>query len=241
MILFCLPLMGQNQQVFEMANTAYNQGNYQEAVDNYEKILESGETSATLYYNLGNSYYKLNNVASSIYYYEKALQLDPGNEDVLNNLSFAQNMAMDDIKEIPKTGVSRFMNSFLSVLSFNGWAWMAVLTAFLFAISFLVYYFSAATKYKRLFFTFAISFFVISLFSLGIAFQQYQLIQNSEFAIVFAEEAPVRSEPNVRGDELFLLHEGTKIEIKETFQDWIKLELANGAEGWIEKEEVRLL
>lgn len=233
--------MGQNQQVFEEANAAYNQGNYQEAVENYENILESGETSATLYYNLGNSNYKLNKIASSIYYYEKALQLDPGNEDILNNLRFAQNMAMDDITEAPKTGVSRIMNSFLSVLSFNGWAWLAVATAFIFAILFLVYYFSAATKYKRLFFTLAISFFVVSLFSLGIAFQQYQVIQNSQFAIVFSEEAPVRSEPNARGDELFLLHEGTKIEVKETFQNWIKLELANGAEGWIEEKDLQLL
>ncbi len=233
--------MAQNEVLFEKGNTAYNEGNYNKAIVNYEAILNSGETSAELYFNLANTYYKLNNVAPSIYYYEKALQLDPNDKEILNNLEFAKNMAIDDIEEVEKGGLTKIINNTISVLSYSGWAETAVACSALFAVLFLLYYFSLGTRFKRLYFTFSMIFIFIAIVSVGFAFQQKSYIESSNFAVVFAEEAPVRSEPNLRSDELFLLNEGTKIEVLETFQDWIRLELANGAVGWIDKNDVRLL
>lgn len=241
LMLCFIPLMAQNEALFEQANTDYNEGNYQEALENYEQILNNGETSAALYFNLGNTHYKLNNIAPSVYYYEKALQLKPNDEDINNNLEFARNMVIDDIEEVPETGLSKMMNTTISKLGFDGWARMALVSAFIFAIFFLLYYFSAGTKFKRLFFGISILFLIVSIGSVGFAFQQHSSIQNSQYAIIFSEEVPVRSEPNLRSDELFLLHEGTKLEVLETFQDWIKLELSNGAQGWISKNEVKFL
>ncbi|CAM4080319.1 tetratricopeptide repeat protein [Gillisia limnaea] len=241
LMLGCIPLMAQNEALFEEANANYNDGNYQEALENYQQILTNGETSAALYFNLANAHYKLNNIAPGVYYYEKALQLKPNDKDIENNLEFARNMVIDDIEEIPETGLSKMFNNTISKLSFDGWGWMAIVSSIIFAILFLLYYFSAGTKFKRLFFGVSMLFLIVSLGSVGFAYQQQLSIQNSQYAIIFSEEVPVRSEPNLRSDELFLLHEGTKLKVLETFQDWIMLELSNGAQGWITKNEVRFL
>lgn len=233
--------MGQNKALFEKANEAYNAGNYPEAVSQYKEVLKNGEESAELYFNLGNAHYKLNHIAESVYNYEKALLLDPADQTIQNNLEFANNMVLDDIKVVPKSGLSNFITNVISIFSFNGWAWIAILGVAIFSILFLLYYFSIASKWKRVFFTVAITAVVISFISLIFAFHLKNVNQNKEFAIVFVEEVPVRNEPNLRGNELFLLHEGSKVQILNTFQDWIQLELANGSTGWMDKSSVKFL
>lgn len=241
LLLICAPMMGQNNALFEKANEAYNTGNYPEAVSRYTEVLKNGEESAELYFNLGNAHYKLNHIAESIYNYEKALLLDPADKTIKNNLEFAQNMVIDDIKVVPKSGLSNFLTSALSIFSFNGWAWIAIAGVVIFSVLFLLYYFSIASKWKRVFFTSAITAVVISFICLIFAFYLYNVAQSKEFAIVFAEEVPVRNEPNLRGNELFLLHEGTKVQILNTFQDWVQLELANGSTGWMDKSSIKVL
>jgi len=234
-------LSAQNKDLFQEANTAYNEGNYSEAINNYERILENGETSAELYYNLANAHYKLSQIGPSIYYYEKALQLNPGDSDVKNNLEFAQRMLIDKIEEVPKTGLLKIINKLISVLSFNGWAWTAVIGSILFAAFFLLYYFSNSSRQKRLFFSTSIIALIIMLSALIFAFQQQEYNKNSQFAIIFSEEAILRNEPTLRSDEILRLHEGTKVKILETFQNWIKFELANKIQGWTDKSDVRFL
>jgi len=234
-------LSAQNKDLFLEANTAYNEGNYSEAINNYERIVENGETSAELYYNLANAHYKLSQTAPSIYYYEKALQLNPGDSDVKNNLEFAQRMLIDEIEEVPKTGLLKIINKLISVLSFNGWAWTAVIGSSLFAAFFLLYYFSYSSRQKRLFFTPSIIALIIMLSALIFAYQQREYHNNSQFAIIFSEEAIVRNEPTLRSNEILRLHEGTKVKILETFQNWIKFELANEIQGWMDKSEVKFL
>ncbi|TXD95604.1 tetratricopeptide repeat protein [Gillisia hiemivivida] len=241
LLLICAPMMGQNKALFEKANTAYNAGNYPEAVSRYTEVLKNGEESAELYFNLGNAHYKLNHIAESVYNYEKALLLDPADQTIKNNLEFASNMVLDDIKVVPKSGLSNFITNAISIFSFNGWAWIAILGSAIFSILFLLYYFSIASKWKRVFFTVAITAVVISFISLIFGFYMKNDTQNREFAIVFAEEVPVRNEPNLRGNELFMLHEGTKVQILNTFQDWVQLELANGSTGWMDKSSVKFL
>jgi len=234
-------LSAQNKDLFQEANTAYNEGNYSEAIHNYERILENGETSAELYYNLANAHYKLNQLAPSVYFYEKALQLNPGDSDVKNNLEFAQRMLIDEIEEVPKTGLSKIINKLISVLSFNGWAWTAVIGSGLFAAFVLLYYFSNSSRRKRLFFTTSIIALILMFSALIFAYQQQEYQKNSQFAIIFSEEAIIRSEPTLRSNEILTLHEGTKVKILETFQNWIKFELANEIQGWMDKSDVRFL
>ena len=246
LILICSFLFGlagysQNEALFEEANSAYQNANYEAAINTYEQILSNGETSAELYFNLGNAHYKLNHVGPSIFYYEKALQLDPKDEDILNNIEFARNMAIDDIEEVQDTGLDQWINGLISIFSFSTWAVLSIVWSVIFVVFFLLYYFSYRPLYKRIFFTTSMVGVLLCLVSVIFAFQQEAYIQDNQFAIIFEEEVGVREEPNLRGDASFELHEGTKAKVLEDFQDWSRIELANGAQGWVKKSAIRKL
>ncbi len=234
-------MLAQTDSLFNNANNAYNKGDYATAIKNYKSILTEGETSAALYYNLANANYKTNHIAESIYYYEKALQLKPGDADIQNNLAFAQKMVIDDIKSVPETGISKMFNNVIGVFGYNGWAWAAVVCSFIFAIIFLLYYFSIAPKLKRLFFSVSLLALVVAIFSTIFAFHQKNIIDKSQYAIVFSKEAPVHSEPNPRSNNAFTLHEGTKVEVTGTFQGWTEIQIDNGSEGWIQTSAIKKL
>ena len=98
-LFFSLIILNQNlTTLFDEGNSFYNNGNYEQAIEKYSSIIKSGYESSELYYNLGNSYYKLNDIANSIFYFEKSLLLDPNNLESKNNLSFANNMTIDSIR-----------------------------------------------------------------------------------------------------------------------------------------------
>jgi len=231
----------ENTALFNSANKEYNEGNYQEAITQYKSILDSGEYSVSVYYNLANSYYKTNSIGPSVYYFEKALQLSPNDEDILNNLAFARNMTIDAIEPLPKTQLSKFSASIIEKFSYNQWAWIAVILAFICVISFLLYQFAYQSLKKRIYFLIS---FIALLFILGtvaIAYQQYGKAQQDHPAIVFAGETTVKSEPNLRSDAVFTLHEGTKVQVLETVADWKKIRLIDGKIGWIIAEDVNEL
>ncbi len=242
LLLFLSSLVqAQNTALFEEANEAYANNDFETAVSKYEKILENGETSVAVYYNLGNAYYKLNNVAPSIYYFEKALQLDPTDEDVQNNIEFARSMTIDDIPVIEETGFQKTINSFISTFSYNTWAFIAIALSVIFVVLFLLYYFSRTSLQKRIFFGLAMFVFVLGGMSVFFAFQQQEIQFNNQFAIIFADEVPVRNEPSQRGDAAFSLHAGTKTKVLEDYQGWFKIELSNGTQGWIEGDYLKQL
>ena len=141
------------QTSFDKGNSLYQKGKYNEAIVAYESILKSGKQSAELYFNLGNCYYKLNQVAPAIFNFEKALLQNPTDTDIKNNLAFAQKTAIDEISETPKVGFSKMIQDFTSNFHYDIWAWISIFMATLFLICFLGYYFSNRTALKRLFFT----------------------------------------------------------------------------------------
>ena len=229
----------QNNTLFEEANNLYNEGKYQEAITNYLKILENNEHSAALYYNLGNAHYKLNQIAPSIYYYEKALQLAPGDADVKNNLLFAQNMTIDAIEVMPKTGVSRIIQNGIDTFPHNTWAILSIAFMMLFVTGFLIYYMSRYQNRKRLFFALSSVAFIFAVLSFVFASYQYNTSKNERPAIVFEQEISVRAEPNERSEEVFVLHEGTKVEVQDALGEWKKIRLDDGKIGWLLSESIK--
>ena len=240
---FLLSILGfsQNRSLFEKGNALYNDGKYQEAINKYQAILETDVHSAELYFNLGNAHYKLNNIAPSIYYYEKALQLKPKDSEIKNNLNFAKNMTLDDIDVIPEVGLSKVLNKVSSALSFDLWAILAVCFVILSVLMFINYIMSAGTKIKRFSFTFGFACLFLMLGSLVSAFHKYKLDKSDNPAIVFAQETKVKSEPNLRSEEAFRIHEGTKVQVLDTVKNWKKIKLSDGKTGWISAEDIRLL
>lgn len=242
LLLFVVQLgAAQNEDLFERANEAYADANYEEAVQLYTDILENGETSAALHYNLGNAHYKLNHVAPSIYHYEKALLLSPGDEDVANNLEFARKMAIDAIEEPSEEGIYGIFYSVTSIFSPTTWAWIGIISMLMFVVLFLGYYFSGKVLLKRILFIVGLVFLLLAVSSTVTGLLNQNLLENRSYAIVFAEEVEVKSEPNIRSSEVFVLHEGAKVKVTEDFQGWTEIELPNGSQGWIRSKELKLL
>ena len=239
--LFCTITVAQNNALFDEANTFYNNGKYAEAIQKYETVLNSGQHSAEVYFNLGNAHYKLNHIAPSIYYYEKALQLSPKDEDIQNNLVFAKNMTIDAIERVPEIGLSKFVRKAINTFSFDVWAIIAVSMMILFVILFLMYYFTHLTNKKRITFITSLASIFFACLSLAFAFKKQAMDNKDKPAIVFAQEAQVRTDPNLSGEESFRLHEGTKVQILDTISNWKKIQLVDGKTGWLTSDEIKEL
>lgn len=231
----------QNEIVFEQANTLYNEGKYAEAIDKYNSILESNEHSSELYFNLANAHYKLNNIAPSIYFYEKALQLSPNDKDVKNNIAFARNMTVDAIDVIPEAGLSKLIKNTTNTLNFDDWAKASVLFVFCFVILFLIYYFAYTSFKKRMAFIGSLMALFLLCVTLLFAFHKSNLDKKDRPAIVFSQESKIKSEPNLRSEESFRLHEGTKVQILDTVNNWKKIKLSDGKTGWVASEDIKML
>ena len=231
----------QNEALFNRATETYNNGDYQKAIDYYSEILDNGEHSAELYFNLGNANYKLNQIAPSIYNYEKALLLSPNDKEIKNNLTYARNMTLDAIEVMPETGLSRIYKAITGIMTFDQWSYTAVLFMFLFVLLYIAfYYFKYATK-KRIAFISSIVSLFISVMAVVFAFVQYNDFKADQPAIVFDSEVQIKAEPNKRSEPIFVLHEGTKVNVLDELNEWKKIKIVDGKTGWVSSESIKLL
>ncbi len=240
--LFSTVSIAQNTTLFNVGNTLYNNGNFEEAISKYDAVLKTGHHSAELYYNMANAYYKLNEIAQSIYYYEKALLLSPNDEDIKTNLAFAQRQTVDVINEIPQLGFSKFIDTITNKFSFDYWAKLTIGFVVVFVILFLVYYFLYQSTQKRITFIASMLMLMLASATLFFAFKQYNYEQNNTPAIVFAKETEIKTEPNLKSPAVFKLHEGTKVKVLEAYdKNWSKIKIADGKTGWVINEDIKLL
>lgn len=241
-LIFSSSLLAQPaDSLFVEANKLYQIEKYEEALTIYKEIENSNVQSDDLYYNMANAYYKTNQVAPSIYYYEKALLINPTHEDAEHNLSFAKRMTIDNIEALPKTIGQKFSKSVIHKFNYNTWAYIAVTFSFLFAILFLLYHFSYSSLNKRFYFLSSIisAFFII----ITVLFAYYNFNQTKHYktAIIFAQQSVVKSAPTNAGEISFELHEGTKVELLESLDGWNKIKIADGKIGWIESGDIKEL
>lgn len=233
--------VAQNNALFEQGKERYKEEKYQDAIHSWSKILDAGEHSAALYFNLGNANYKLNKIAPSIYYYEKALQLAPLDKEIRTNLAFAENARIDAIEPLPKTIFAKWYASLASILTYHGWAILSVVFSMLFVLLFLVYYFSTSERKKRLLFVGSLFSVLFLIGSIVMAFQLYSDNLNDKPAIIFAEAVQVKSGPTLGSTDAFKLHEGTKVQIIGSEDDWVRIQLVDGKDGWIPTTELKAL
>jgi tetratricopeptide (TPR) repeat protein len=240
-ILFLIAQLSWSQNDFEQANQYYQKENFQAAIASYENIINSGKESAEVYFNLGNCYYKLHKVGPAIYNFEKALLLNPNDQEIKTNLDFARKMAIDDIKIIPKVGFHKVIEDFTSTYHYDTWAWIAIGFSIVFLLSFLGYYFSSLTWKKRVFFAGMFVLLTGILLSVVSGIYERNRLENEKPAIVFVESTPLKSEPKTTSPDTFTLHEGTKVYILESIANWKKIELTDETTGWIESSAIKEL
>lgn len=231
----------QNNKLFDQATAAYNAGEYEKAIEFYTNILNQGKHSASLYYNLGNAHYKLNEIAESIYFYEKALLLSPNDQEIKTNLSYAQNMTLDAIDTLPETGLSKLYKNITGTLTFDQWAYLAIAAMFAFVILYILFYYSNFATRKRWTFIGSLLALLICIVSLIFAYVQQSDFNNFQPAIIFAEESDIKSEPNDAGPQVFVLHAGTKVNVIDQLNSWNKIKLSDGKTGWIKESELKML
>ncbi|MCX7551181.1 tetratricopeptide repeat protein [Xanthomarina sp. F2636L] len=240
-ILLSVSTLAQNTSLFEQGNALYNEGDFDQAILKYEAIIENGEHSAELYFNLANAHYKLNHIAPSIYYYEKALKLAPNDKEIKNNIAFARNMTIDAIGTVPEVGLSNYIKKLTNTFSFDIWAKAAVVFVCVFVVLFLTYYFAYSTTKKRLSFVSSMLCLGVTCLAVMFAFHKYNLDKKDKPAIIFAQESQIKSEPNLRSTEAFILHEGTKVQILDTVNSWKKIKLSDGKTGWVLNQDIKAL
>ena len=242
LILCCLMALGQEKgTTFENANTAYNTGQYERAVMLYKEILNHGQHSAELYFNLANSYYRLNQVGESIFYFEKAKQMRPMDDDINVNSAFAQNMAIDAVEILPKSQVAQLQEKTIDLFSQDGWAYFIILLVWLLVLFWGFYLWNKIPLIKRTFFAFILFLGMLLIGSLTIALMKSANNADTTYGILFDDRIDVWAEPNSRAEVLFSLHEGTKVQMLDQLQEWQKIRIANGSEGWIKNGKVRSL
>jgi tetratricopeptide (TPR) repeat protein len=228
------------EAVFKEANSLYQSENYIKAVQLYEQIsVNYGVNSSELYFNLGNCYYKLNKTAPAIYNYEKALRLAPNNATYKTNITFAQKRIKNKLDEAPEIGFLDLFYSISSLMHYDNWAWLTVISSLLMLVSFAFYYFSDNSIVKRLFFSLFFVFGISILVSFFSAYSQKDTLETKKAAIVFATETAVKALPKESDQTVVVIYEGTKVLIIETLNNWQKVLLPDNKEGWVLKSAIK--
>lgn len=234
----CLFANGQKIQEdeFAKADAYYNDSKYDSALIVYNRIIDEGYFSAQLYYNIGNTYFKMRNVSMSIYYYERALKYEPCNQDIINNLSIANALITDKIEPLPEFFMAKWWRNVGNMFSADGWAICSIIV-FAILMTALFLYLTARTKAlkKSMFFT-ALLAIVLCVISVIFAVNKSRYMKSNNEAIIMKPTITVKSSPSSSGVDLFVLHEGTKVEIEESEGSWDKIRLADGSVGWLPED-----
>jgi tetratricopeptide (TPR) repeat protein len=190
---------------------------------------------------MGNTFYKLENIPQSIYYYEKALKLNPEDEGILNNLSFAERMRLDQFQQTPESDVDKGIEGIITMFSVDSWSYLGIGLLVLAGILFAIFLFYRKPTIKRLTFGLSLVLILLSLGSFAMAQKELNNINDSVFAIIFEKDKTLFEEPNLKSNVLFDLHEGTKVKILDQFRSYYKVELPDGTLGWLTTENIKVI
>lgn len=222
-------------------DSAYMANDYASAIQIYESLLKNGE-SADVYYNLGNSYYKSGNIAKAILNYERALLLEPGNSDIRANLDIARAKTLDKVEIAPEIFFITWINAIINANSADGWAIWGIISFILLLTGLYLFIFSKKVFLKKIGFISAISFFIITVCSNIFASKQKDRLLNRDFSIVVSPTVTVRSTPSESGTTLFILHEGSKVFMKDnSMKEWKEIKLDDGKVGWVPSSSIEII
>lgn len=223
------------------ADSAYAQEHYQKAAQQYEQLLKKG-VSAELYYNLGNCYYRMDHITLAVLNYERALLLSPGDKDIRFNLQMARSKTIDKIVPESEMFFVTWYRSLVNLMSVDGWARMALISLVAAIFLALAYLFANLVWLRKIGFFGGLFFVMIFLASNLFAWQQKKAFVFRSGAIIMRSAVNVKSTPSKNGTDLFILHEGTKVNITDaTMRGWKKIRVADGKEGWLETKEIEII
>ena len=237
----CLSIKADNKAVIDDANKAYADGNFEESIKLYKNVLSQGVEAPQIYFNLGNSYFKTNNIAYAILNYEKAKKLSPDDEDIIVNLKIANQKITDKVDVLPTFFIKEWQNNFVTLMPEKYWS-ILCLVLFSGAFLFLALYLSINSYVqKQVTFGISIILFFLSITSFAIARKQKNFLESKTDAIIISASVTVKSSPSENGNKLFIIHEGIKVTIVGSKDDWTEIKLANGNVGWLKSSSFILI
>lgn len=223
------------------ANGMYQNGEFEKAIQAYEFVLDTHLEAPEIYFNLGNSYYKTGQISSAILNYERALLLSPDDKDIQYNLDLARKHVLDKFEVLPEIFIKRWFSGIRNSFSANAWSYISIILFFLALLFGCLYLYSNKAILKK-------SGFFLAAFTIGLCILSYTFaskktneINVREHAIIFSPSVTIKGSPDKSGTDLFLLHEGTKVKVIEELGEWRNIQLSDGNEGWLKKEDIEMI
>lgn len=230
-----------HESLWDRANTAYINDDYAEAIRIYEMMLSDGVRSAKLYYNLGNAFFKRDEIGKAILYYHRALRLAPGDEDIRHNLSVAEARTKDTIDRIPEFFLTTWVRSLSGLMSSTAWTVLSLVALVAMLALLLLFLLARRLSLRKSGFygtlAAALLFALTTWFALG----QRSAQLNTAEAVVMSSSAAVKSSPDRAATDLFVLHEGTIVEVTNRLGDWSEVVIADGKKGWTESRKIEAI
>ncbi|MFR9500306.1 MAG: tetratricopeptide repeat protein [Rikenellaceae bacterium] len=227
--------------LWDRANTAYINADYNRAIELYSAIEEQGLSSDKLYFNLGNAYYKTDDIARAILYYHKAKLVSPTDADILYNLSVAQSQTKDQIEAIPEFFLTEWNRSIARIFDCTGWSIISLIALVILLTALLLFLLSPFIRIRKIGFStglFAAIIFVMStLYALG---ERREQLEHNR-AVIMSQSISIKSSPDRSATDLFMLHSGTTVKILREIDQWYEVVIADGKKGWIESKRVEVI
>lgn len=237
MILMLMPLSA-NAITKQNADDEYAKGNYQQAIKDYQEILKTG-VSSEIYYNLGNAYYRTDNITQALLAYERALQMSPGDNDIRFNLQYARSKTIDKITPETEMFFVTWYHSLVNFTSVDRWANTAIVSIVMALLLILVFLFAPQMWARKSGFYGSAAFLLLFAFANLFAFQQKHELETKQGAIVIAPTVNVKKTPAASGTDVFVIHEGTRVDITDRgMKQWRGIKLADGREGWLKTSQI---
>ena len=242
-----LPLMAANANI-DRANQAYKQELYNEALKLYLQEAKETGVSSALYCNIGDTYYRLKDNVHAVLYYERALVLDPSNNDARFNLEFVRGkMQLPD--DAGESGFSNWVDQAVSRLSSNTWAVIAIITFLLFLAGVVAYLFMDNVLVRKIGFFGGALVLAASILANLAAFHVYHKATSGNAAIIMPESVVLSTaprEPRDKDEEAFSLQQGTRVEIVDSIADktsgkWLQVSTAGGHKAWLNARDIEVI
>ena len=216
------------------ADSAYVKGEYKAAIEIYESLAANNGESADVYYNLGNAYYKSENIAKAVLNYERALLLNPDDEDIRFNLELARSKTVDKVAPEYKFFLMEWLEGIINLLSISAWSVLAVVSFVVMLLTLLLFLFGKSVSTKKTGFIIALFSLFITIFANLSALHRYHYLTERNDAVIMEPSVTAKSTPSNSGTELFVIHEGRKVKISDdSMREWTEIELEDGNKGWI--------
>ena len=228
-------------KMWKEAGEQYTAGEYASALDNYSAIESQGMVSDDLYYNIANCHFRTGDNARAILYYEKCLKLNPSHKDAQHNLEIAKSFTADKIDMVPEFILLTWLRNLEYSFSPDGWAWISLAIALVTVVLLLVFRFASSVRLRKVSFIFACIFFVLAVCGMLFSLDEKSEAMAEDTAIVMESPVSVMSSPGDTGRTIFVLHEGTKVEVLDALKEWYQIELSDGRQGWVEQSSVEMI